>query len=452
VRFKVTDDATSYINAGPGYAYDGSVSLTETWDVNKSFTVNGLSLAPNKTYYIFLFPGESYQFMKFCYSNELKDLSTLTAEVAQTYSLTISAGSGSSITVNRTSSSVGATGAISNGATLYYGDKLTISFSASTGYNLGTHTVNGSTFTSGGSHTVSGNVSVVSTASVKSFTLSTTTGTGTTLTVKRTSSPKAGASTGNLSHGATIYYSDVLQITFGANTGYNLTTHTVNSSAFTSGSSHTVTGNVSVVSGGTIKTYKITISNGTGARIAIQGSYTSTSDGIYVNHGTVLSVSFSYMDGYEKVSQSHNNGSYIITSATTFSATARVKSFTLSTSAGANSTITVNRTSSPKQGASTGDLSNGATIYHSDVLKVTFAASTGYGIDTHTVNGSTFTSGDSHTVTAAVSVVATAKALGLVYIDNGTEFEAYQIYIDNGTGWDLYAPYIDNGTDWDLCG
>jgi hypothetical protein len=39
---------------------------------------------------------------------------------------------------------------------------------------------------------------------------------------------------------------------------------------------------------------------------------------------------------------------------------------------------------------------------------------------------------------------------GAIYIDNGIEFEMYQIYIDNGTGWDLYIPYIDNGTSWDL--
>jgi hypothetical protein len=39
---------------------------------------------------------------------------------------------------------------------------------------------------------------------------------------------------------------------------------------------------------------------------------------------------------------------------------------------------------------------------------------------------------------------------GLVYIDDGVEFNGYQIYIDNGTGWDMYTPYIDNGTSWDL--
>lgn len=43
-------------------------------------------------------------------------------------------------------------------------------------------------------------------------------------------------------------------------------------------------------------------------------------------------------------------------------------------------------------------------------------------------------------------------AEGLVYIDNGTSLDAYEVYIDNGTTWERYAPYIDNGTSWGLCG
>lgn len=46
--------------------------------------------------------------------------------------------------------------------------------------------------------------------------------------------------------------------------------------------------------------------------------------------------------------------------------------------------------------------------------------------------------------------IATAQ-LGLVYINNGTAFEAYEVYIDNGSSWDKYLPYIDNGSSWDIC-
>lgn len=47
--------------------------------------------------------------------------------------------------------------------------------------------------------------------------------------------------------------------------------------------------------------------------------------------------------------------------------------------------------------------------------------------------------------------VTGSGSAGLIYIDNGTKLEAYQVYIDNGTGWDLYIPYIDNGSGWDMC-
>ena len=87
-----------------------------------------------------------------------------TLDANPVYSLSTSAGTGSSITVNRTSSGYGGTGKLSNGASLYKGDTLKIIFTPSTNYAISTHTVNGSTFTSGNTHTVSANVSVVATA------------------------------------------------------------------------------------------------------------------------------------------------------------------------------------------------------------------------------------------------------------------------------------------------
>lgn len=48
------------------------------------------------------------------------------------------------------------------------------------------------------------------------------------------------------------------------------------------------------------------------------------------------------------------------------------------------------------------------------------------------------------------ATVTTTGAAGLVYIDNGTKFEAYQCYIDNGSSWDLYMPYVDNGSSFEL--
>lgn len=128
-----------------------------------------------------------------------------------------------------------------------------------------------------------------------------------------------------------------------------------------------------------------------------------------------------------------------------------VASYALSISKDTGSTITVNRTSSPKGGGATGNLSNGAKVYYSDVLKITFGAESGYEIDTHTVNGTAFTSGSNHIVTSNVTVIATVKMLGAVYIDNGTTVEKYLVFIDTGTGWLQYVPYIDDGSKWQMC-
>lgn len=124
--------------------------------------------------------------------------------------------------------------------------------------------------------------------------------------------------------------------------------------------------------------------------------------------------------------------------------------YNLSISAGTGSTITVNRTSSSGGGA-TGNLSNGATLYADDKLKITFGANAGYKLKTNTVNGATFTSGNTHTVSGNVTIAATAELQGLVYIHDGTSWNQYLIYIDNGTGWDMYVPYVDNGSGWDMC-
>ncbi len=266
-----------------------------------------------------------------------------TQTVATVYTLSISAGTGSTVTVKRGNST------LNDGDTVLAGDALTVTFGAATGYNLNTHTVNGSSFTSGGTHSVAGNVAVKATAKVKSFTLSVSE-TGAAVTVNRTSSPKQGAATGTVKNGATIYHGDVLKISASAATGYQNVTLKVNGSTFTSGSTHTVSAAVSVI------------------------------------------------------------------------ATAAVKSFALNISAGLGSTVTVMRTSSPKQGATTERLYHGATVYHGDTLKVTFGADTGYTLAAHTVNGSTVDSGSVHTVSAKVTVAATATA------------KTYKLTISAGTG------------------
>lgn len=85
-----------------------------------------------------------------------------------------------------------------------------------------------------------------------------------------------------------------------------------------------------------------------------------------------------------------------------------VNTYALTISQGTGSTITVQRTASTRQGAALGNLANGAAIYTGDVLKITFGASSGYTLGTHTVNGATFASGGTVTVGSDVAVVSTA--------------------------------------------
>ncbi len=105
------------------------------------------------------------------------------------YTLSMSEGTGSNITVNRTScAGSGYIGTLSNGASLWHGDMLKISFATSSNYDIQTHTVNGLTFTSGNTHTVSGNVSVISIAKPMKSTITATDayiGSETTITVNR---------------------------------------------------------------------------------------------------------------------------------------------------------------------------------------------------------------------------------------------------------------------------
>lgn len=208
-----------------------------------------------------------------------------------------------------------------------------------------------------------------------SYTLSLNAGTGSTISVTRTSSPYAGASTGVLSNGSTIYAGDTINISFGANTGYNLSTCTVNGSSF-SGGSYTVSGNISVISNASVKQYSLSM---------LQDD---------------------------------------------------------------NITIVVNRISSPLKGAITGNILSGDIIYYNDVLNIAFESTENENL-LSTVNGISFESGYSHTVTSDVHVaVINSNKAKSVYIYNGTNYDRYLTYIYDGFDWNLYTPYAYVGTEW----
>lgn len=236
-------------------------SPTVSTDVSKTITVSH-GTGTNKQI-ILAFSGDINANYYHTYPDES---TTVTVASATARTLSISAGEGTGITVNRTSSPWAATGVLTGG-TVYDGDVLTISFSVSTGYNLSTHTVNGNSFVSGNTHPVSGNVAVVAEATRISYTLTLTTDGHCALTVERSGEA--------LSDGATIYHGDVLSITFAASSGYKLKEATLNGEAITSPASHTVDGAVVIIietaaqglvyidTGSELKAYLIYIDTGT---------------------------------------------------------------------------------------------------------------------------------------------------------------------------------------------
>lgn len=140
---------------------------------------------------------------------------------------------GCNITVKRTSSPYAgaATGTLSKGAAIYYGDVLQITYTAQTGFTMGNI---GKT-----AITVTGNVTasdIYATAYLNEYTVSWSTTANGSITVKRTSSPYAGAASGVISNGAKVYYGDVITVTYGAATGYSISSK--------GGTSYTVTRNI----------------------------------------------------------------------------------------------------------------------------------------------------------------------------------------------------------------
>lgn len=210
--------------------------------------------------------------------------------------------------------------------------------------------------------------------------------------------------------------------------------------------------------------YVLTLTAGAGTNLYVTvssspfrstGTSLSNSSSIYA--GEQLKVTYDIITGYTNstctvsgIGTVNTGGTFTVSSNHTVTTSASVLSYTLSTSPDTGSIITVNRIASPLKGASTGVLASGATIYYNDVLLIEFGVSIGYKLITKTVNGSDFTSGDSHTVTANVTIITISEVSGVVHIDNGTTIDMYLVYIDNGSGWDQYIPYLDNGTSWNL--
>lgn len=264
------------------------------------------------------------------------------------------------------------------------------------------------------------------TASVKSYTLTLTKNSNVaSVTATRTSSPNKGAATGTLSSGATIYYGDVITCSATSNTGYTFassaTTYTT-----TASSNYTVSGDVTYSPTVKIAQFKLTITKNTGIstiyyRVSGASSYTSTTSSTSVNYdyGTVIEYYAIQSTGYKAPSVTKlTPGTVTIgTSGGTISPTAAAYgTYSITIASG----FTVNRTSSPA-GASTGTLSNNATIREGDVLSVSTAQIKAYSTNStyyirrtfkYTNGTSSLTatgSATSSTCTASITVAGAVK-------------------------------------------
>lgn len=85
------------------------------------------------------------------------------------------------------------------------------------------------------------------------------------------------------------------------------------------------------------------------------------------------------------------------------------KPYTLTIDKDSYTTVTVNRTSSPNQHASTGNLSSGNVVYYGDVLTITATPSSGYQLNSFSIN-QTAVSGSSKTITVTGNITVVAKS------------------------------------------
>ena len=127
---------------------------------------------------------------------------------------------------------------------LKYGDKLKITATPSSHYLLKSLKVNGENFVSGSTLTVSTDIAVTVVTELEKFNLVVTAGENSSVSVTR-NGVEVEAGTDAISYG------DVLTISASAGEGYELSTLTVNGDDFISGQTHTVSGNVTVVSAAT---------------------------------------------------------------------------------------------------------------------------------------------------------------------------------------------------------
>ena len=157
-----------------------------------------------------------------------------------------------------------------------------------TGYDfVGWYTSDGTEITSDIIMTADKEITAIAHWSAKSYKINWNTGTGYTITVKRTSSPYANASIGTLNNEASIYYGDVLNITYSATSGYSLKSNGITSATV---SSNITSADVYATASVNSYTYNIVYKSSNGTSLG-----TATAK---YNYGTTNTISPKSFTGY----------------------------------------------------------------------------------------------------------------------------------------------------------
>lgn len=329
--------------------------------------------------------------------------------------------------------------------TVTHGTTIKIVATPNTGYNFKSLTVNGNTFTSGNSMTVTSNITVVGTTSSNSYLV----------TITQPANGTVSAVYNNTTYTSNFYadYGSTVKVSISANTGYHVTGLTWNGSSVTSGSTQTVTSALTLTGTVSINIYSVSFTNPTGAKFSVlyQGRWYYSSP-LSISHGSTIRVQVDPDTGYQVDSiklggTAITNGSdHTITAATSLTATASLKTYTV--------TITNPTGASISAVVGSATYTSTFTAKHGTSIKYTVTASTGYNVTSFTYGGTSITSGSSQTLTGDVTVTAAATlktytititqpSNGIIKVGSNTStftakhFDSYIVTLTPSTGYSV---------------
>jgi hypothetical protein len=206
----------------------------------------------------------------------------------------------------------------------------------------------------------------------------------------------------NIPSGTSVDHGTVIKIVATPNANYNIQTLTVNGSNFTSGNTHTVTAatTINCVFAENPK-YSLTLNMNPAS-----GAGTVTGGGSYYANQSVSAVAspganynfVNWTEGATVLSTSATYNFNMPASNKTYTANFALKQFTVTYNSPTNGSLVVTNN------ANGNNIPSGTLVDHGTVIKIVATPNVNYNIQTLTVNGSNFTSGNTHTVTAATTI------------------------------------------------